>query len=118
MEVPPFGLAGWYELGPKPGAAGPSVIVAHVDSKKGPDVFFRLKDIKLGDEIVVYDQGGDVATFVADGKEQQLKTDLPTERIWNDTQAPVLRLITCGGQFDRSTGHYRSNVIVYAHLSD
>jgi len=26
----------------------------------------------------------------------------------------VLRLITCGGGFDRSTGHYRDNVIVYA----
>jgi hypothetical protein len=36
------------------------------------------------------------------------------ERIWNRTSQPVLRLITCGGSFDRSTGHYRDNVIVYA----
>jgi hypothetical protein len=42
------------------------------------------------------------------------KEALPTERIWNHTREPVLRLITCGGSFDRSTGHYRDNVIVYA----
>jgi hypothetical protein len=27
-----------------------------------------------------------------------------------------LRLITCGGAFDFATGHYLSNVIVYATL--
>ena len=29
---------------------------------------------------------------------------------------PVLRLVTCGGQFDHSTRHYRSNIIVFATL--
>lgn len=118
MEVPPFGLAGWYKLGPAPGASGPSVIVAHVDSKKGPDVFYHLKKLEPGDEISVYDENGDVATFVVDSKEQQLKSELPTERIWNDTWEPVIRLITCGGDFDRSSGHYLSNVLVYGHLTE
>jgi hypothetical protein len=117
MEVPPFGLAAWYKLGPVPGAAGPAVIVAHVDSKAGPDVFYHLKELKRGEKISVYGRDGDAATFQVDGKEQQLKTDLPVERIWKTTRLPLLRLITCGGQFDRSTGNYRSNVIVYAHLS-
>jgi hypothetical protein len=27
---------------------------------------------------------------------------------------PALRLVTCGGQFDYRTGHYRSNIIVFA----
>ena len=118
MEVPPFGLAGWYTLGPAPGASGPSVIVAHVDSKEGPDVFFRLKDLRPGDEILIYDEDGHEATFLMDIKEQQLKSELPTERIWNDTWQPVIRLITCGGDFDRSSGHYLSNVIVYGHLTE
>ena len=51
-----------------------------------------------------------------DAKEQALKTDLPTERIWNGSKKPLIRLITCGGEFDRSTGHYLSNLIVYGHL--
>jgi sortase (surface protein transpeptidase) len=116
MEVPSFGLAGWYTLGPAPGAAGPAVIVAHVDSRQGPDVFYRLSEVSPGDEIMVYGKDGSVAIFVVEGKEQQLKTELPVQRIWNDTPYSVLRLITCGGDFDYSSRHYRSNVIVYASL--
>jgi len=116
MRVPSFGLAGWYELGPAPGAGGPAVIVAHVDSKKGPDVFYRLRQLEPGDEFVVYGSEGDSASFVVDSREQQLKSDLPADRIWNDTWEPVIRLITCAGDFDRDWGHYLSNVIVYGHL--
>ncbi len=115
-EVPPFGKAAWYKLGPAPGANGPAVLLGHVDSKKGPDVFYRLRDVKPGDMVFVYGEDGDVAIFSVDGKEQVLKTDLPTERIWNGSQQPLIRLITCGGEFDRSTGHYLSNLIVYGHL--
>lgn len=118
MEVPSFGLAGWYDPGPVPGANGPAVVVAHVDTKKGPDVFFRLKELRPGDEIVICGEDGDAARFVVDAMEQQLKSDLPIERIWNDTWQPVIRLITCGGEFDRSSGHYLSNVIVYGHLAE
>ena len=78
MEVPPFGLAGWFHVGPAPGAPGPAVIVAHVDSKKGPDVFYGLKKLKPGDEILVYDKSGAVATFTVDSSEQVLKSELPT----------------------------------------
>ena len=117
MEVPSFGMAAWYKLGPVPGDSGPAVIVGHVDTKTGPDVFYHLKDVVVGDEVFVSDRSGDVADFVVDGIEQQLKTQLPVDRIWVDSESPLLRLITCGGQFDRSTGHYRSNVIVYAHLT-
>ena len=116
MEVPSFGLAGWYKLGPLPGANGPAVIVAHLDTKKGPAVFYGLRELQPGDEIVVYGREGDMARFVVDTTEQQLKTELPVERIWNDTWEPVIRLITCAGDFDRSAGHYLSNMIVYGHL--
>jgi hypothetical protein len=116
MEVPPFGLVGWYSLGPAPGANGPAVIVGHVDTKSGPDMFYYLKDLKTGDEIDIYGRDGDVAVFVVDSSEQELKIELPTERIWNSTQEPVIRLITCTGSFDRSSGHYLSNLIVYGHL--
>jgi sortase (surface protein transpeptidase) len=116
MQVPSFGLAGWYKLGPAPGAGGPAVIVAHVDSKKGPDVFYRLKELEPGDEVTVYGKDGDTATFAVDSREQQPKKELPADRIWNDTWEPVIRLITCGGDFDRDWGHYLANVIVYGHL--
>lgn len=58
---------------------------------------------------------GTTNTWTVESSEQVPKDDLPAERIWNSTTAPVLRLITCGGSFDRSVGHYRDNVIVYAN---
>lgn len=114
MEVPNFGLAGWYEPGPRPGAPGPAVIAAHVDSVAGPDVFYRLRELGQGDEITVELSDGEEAIFEVDRSEQQRKDDLPVDRIWNDTDDVVLRLITCGGEFDRSQRNYESNVIVYA----
>jgi hypothetical protein len=90
------------------------VIVGHVDSRDGPAVFFRLGELRRGDRIVVGQQGGGGRSFVVDRVERRPKEELPTERIWNRTSKPVLRLITCGGSFDRSTGHYRDNIIVFA----
>lgn len=114
MQTPDFGLAAWYSPGPKPGEPGPAVVVAHVDSKaNGPDVFFRLRELAAGDEVIVHYRTSSV-TFVVTGKEQAAKTALPAKRIWNGATAPVLRLITCGGAFDRAARSYLDNVIVYA----
>jgi LPXTG-site transpeptidase (sortase) family protein len=116
MQVPDFGLAGWYTEGPKPGHAGPAVIAAHVDSRAGPDVFYRLGDLTVGDEIhVVYDSGDDV-TFLVDSSEQTPKDELPVDTIWPTTNDRLLTLVTCGGEFDRSVRHYRDNLIVYTTL--
>lgn len=117
MEVPDQGLAGWYEPGPRPGAAGPAVIAAHVDSRSGPDVFFRLRQVRAGDGIAVTDVNGAPHRFVVVGVEQIPKDALPVERIWTDDEDPLLRLVTCGGDFDRSSGHYRDNIIVYAEAA-
>ncbi len=114
MQTPDFGLAGWYAEGPRPGDPGPAVIVAHVDSRSGPDVFYRLRELQPGDQIMVEQADGNTATFVVERSEQVDKDQLPTDHIWNHTTDRVLRLITCGGRFDRSIGHYTDNVIVYA----
>jgi len=114
MEVPAVDQAGWYEPGPRPGEAGPAVIVGHVDSRRGPAVFFRPQELRPGDRIVVGLDGGAARSFLVERVERQPKEDLPVGRIWNRTDRPVLRLITCGGSFDRGSGHYRDNVIVNA----
>jgi len=94
------------------------VIVGHVDSRRGPAVFFRLGELRRGDRIVVGLQGGGARSFLVERVERRPKTALPTRRIWIRTRRPVLRLITCGGGFDHSTGHYRDNVIVYARAAN
>lgn len=113
MDVPDFGSAAWYNLGPEPGEPGPGVIVAHVSGPQGPDVFARLDELQPGDVITVYRTDG-VVNFVVTGSERTPKTALPVDRIWNDTDEAVLRLITCGGAFDTASGHFVDNVIVYA----
>lgn len=114
MQTPDFGLAAWYTEGPRPGAPGPAVVIAHVDSYQGPDVFYRLADLAAGDEVTIARADGTTGTWVVDSSEQTDKDALPTERIWNTTSEPVLRLITCGGDFDRSIRSYTDNVVVYA----
>ena len=64
METPDWGKAGWYSLGPAPGDVGPAVILAHWDSIHGPDVFYRLKELQPGDEILVYGTEDEPAVFV------------------------------------------------------
>ena len=115
MEMPAFGDAGWYDLGPRPGASGPAVVVAHVHSPGGPDVFWDLHELDPGDTVTVTRTDGS-STFVVDESEQTSKKNLPLDRIWNKTDDAVLRLITCGGEFDPRIGGYPDNTIVYAHL--
>jgi hypothetical protein len=114
MEMPAFGGAGWYDEGPPPGRPGPAVIAAHVDSRQGPDVFFRLRELTGGEEVRVAFDTGDVARFVVERQQQTSKDELPVELIWPVTAEVRLTLITCGGRFDRSIGSYGDNVIVYA----
>lgn len=116
MEVPKVGVVGWYKLGPAPGDSGPSVLVSHVSWNGTKGVFYKLKDLEPGDQILVYDATGDHAVFQVDSSETILKSNLPTERIWNETDEAVIRLVTCGGKYDSKSGHYLSNVIVYGHL--
>ena len=42
------------------------------------------------------------------------KPELPRAEVFARTGDPTLTLVTCGGQFDSSTHHYRSNVVVTA----
>ncbi len=116
MEMPDFGDAGWYDLGPRPGAEGPAVVVAHVHSPAGPDVFWDLHKLEPGDQVKVTRTDG-TSTFVIDGYEQTPKKDLPLDRIWSKTDKAVLRLVTCGGEFDPAIGGFPDNTIVYAHLA-
>jgi len=116
MQMPSFGDAGWYKPGPRPGGSGPAVLVAHVHGPAGADVFSRLHELQPGDEVTVYRRDG-ASTFVVEASEQVSKKDLPLDRIWMDTDEAVLRLVTCGGEFDPTIGGFPDNTIVYAHLT-
>ena len=115
LEVPTdYGDTGWWSGGARPGENGPAVIVGHVDSKTGPAVFYRVRELRPGAKIVVVRSDGSRGSFTVQGSERYPKDEFPTARVYGRTDGPTLRLITCGGVFDSSTGHYVDNTIVYA----
>ena len=111
-----YDRAGYYIGRPNPGAVGPAIIVAHVDSKTGPAVFYRLRDLKPGDEVTVTRADGSEVVFLVNRLEQHPKDAFPTGAVYDPTPGATLRLITCSGSFDRSAGHYRDNLIAFADL--
>ncbi|WP_299039588.1 class F sortase [uncultured Pseudokineococcus sp.] len=110
--------ASWYDGSPRAGEVGPTVIAGHIDSKEGPSVFYRLGELEPGDEVLVDRADGSTATFVVDTTERYPKDEFPTQRVYGGTDDPQIRLITCGGAFDREVGHYLDNTVVYGHLVD
>jgi hypothetical protein len=113
-----YGKAGWFADGVAPGAAGPAIIAGHVDSKKrGAEVFYRLRELQPDDTVVVKRSDGTAVTFRVTNVEQYPKDDFPVALVYGPTPGPALRLVTCGGQFDRGSGHYRSNTVVFAVLA-
>lgn len=121
MQVPPlFALpseAGWYKYSVTPGQIGPSIIVGHVDTYRGPSVFFSLDALQPGDTVDVTLADRTLAIFRVTSVRSYLKTSWPWRTVFGPTSYAGLRLITCGGAFDASTGHYLSNIVVYASLA-
>jgi hypothetical protein len=116
MQVPPptSTVAGWFTGSPRPGAVGSSIIVGHVDSKHGPGIFFRLPELQKGDDVFIERSDGTTAEFRVTEVQEYPKDHFPTDTVYGPTPDAELRLITCGGTFDSVTGHYLSNIIVYA----
>jgi hypothetical protein len=110
----PF-VTSWYDVGPAPGARGAAVIFGHVDSAAvGPAVFYSLGRLRIGNLIDVTLADQRTAVFRVYGAGLYPKTGFPELAVYGYTRWPTLRLITCGGEFDPSTGHYLGNVVVFA----
>ena len=106
--------AGWYQLGPTPGAIGPAVVVGHVNGDGREGVFADLDDVERGDRVAVARRDGRTAFFTVTSVVQADKDEFPTTAVYGNTRDAQLRLITCGGALDRSAHRYDDNVIVFA----
>lgn len=116
--APPFGTAGWYaEPGwPKPGHAGSSILVGHINHGSDPDVFWNLPKVKIGDIVTVTYGSGSKVKFKITKSEAAPKSGVPQDdSIWDhDNPEPVLRLITCDPETPLNDGHYEGNWVVWA----
>jgi len=115
LQVPSSAsVAGWYTGSPRPGQVGSSVIAGHIDSYRGPGIFYRLRDLRPGERIYVRRANGSLAVFSVYAVREYPKDHFPTGKVYGPAPDAELHLITCGGTFDYATGSYLSNVVVYS----
>lgn len=113
-EVPQdYDRVGWFDHdGP-----GPTVLLGHVDSRSGPAVFYRLRDLAPGDVIEVGRADGTVGRYTVERTQQVAKDEFPTFEVFGATSDDVLRLVTCAGEFDRGERSYQDNLVVHARAA-
>ena len=119
MSAPPDDdpkLVGWYADGPSPGEQGTAVAVGHLDTMTGPAVFAGLGELKPDHLIEVRRADGRTAVYTVDAVKAYEKAHFPDREVYGARGRPELRLITCGGSYDRRTG-YAGNTVVFAHLT-
>ncbi|QOV39385.1 class F sortase [Streptomyces ferrugineus] len=109
-------LVGWFADGPSPGEPGTAIAVGHLDTDTGPAVFGGLGELKRGKRIEVRRADGRTAVYSVDAIKTYEKDKFPNREVYGARSRPELRLITCGGNYNRKTG-YTGNVVVYAHLT-
>ncbi|KJS62651.1 peptidase C60 [Streptomyces rubellomurinus] len=119
LDAPPpddKNLVGWYRDGVTPGERGSAVVAGHIDTSKGPAVFLLLSLLLPGNKVEVSRADGTVAVFSVDSVETFAKNAFPDQRVYGKTPDAQLRLITCGGTYDKQKRDYLDNVVVFAHL--
>ncbi|MDQ3064693.1 MAG: class F sortase [bacterium] len=118
VEVPKgenYDKAAWYKHSVTPGEQGSLVILGHVDSvRTGPSVFFRLAELQPGDQVYVQRADGKTVTYKVNRVAEYAKDDFPTQDVYNIDSQVALRLVTCGGTFNRQTLEYESNIVAFA----
>ncbi|MFJ8165019.1 class F sortase [Streptomyces sp. NPDC096136] len=122
VEPPPYelpGTVGWWGAGPAPGAAGAALMVGHVDTKSKPAVFFGLSSVKPGEKVRVARADGTVAEFTVEDVRVYERAGFDPHKAYGPRieGRAELRLVTCGGTYDKAAGQYSANVVVSAYLT-
>ncbi|GEC10085.1 class F sortase [Streptomyces spinoverrucosus] len=122
VDPPPYdqpAVVGWYAAGTKPGEVGTALMVGHVDTETRPAVFYRLSALQPGAVVRVVRVDGKVAEFTVDDVKVLSRDHFDAQQAYGVRKSgrAELRLITCGGTFDRTTRSYTANVVVSAYLT-
>jgi len=107
---------GWWSGGAAPGAPYGTVLMAgHVDSaEKGLGSLVDLSRTPVGAVVTVTGQRGTSAAYRVVARRSYPKATLPWRDLFRQDVRARLLVVTCGGEFDRRTGHYERNVVVFA----
>ncbi|MGW6599672.1 class F sortase [Streptomyces sp. NPDC055036] len=122
IDPPPYATpraVGWYGGGVQPGVEGAALFVGHADTTTEPAVFHGLSAARRGAKILVTRVDGKTAEFTVDDVRVFGTDRFDAHKAYgpHTRSRAELRLITCGGTFDRVTGSYTANVVVSAYLT-
>lgn len=113
----PWDDVGWYDLGPHPGDTGSAVIDGHLDRPGGyPAVFWRLRDIHVGDAVLVTNAGGGTLHFRVTRIAYYSPNQAPLQDIFGNQGGRYLNLITCAGDWIPSQHQTTLRLVVYTTL--
>lgn len=122
IEPPPYdspGTVGWWGAGVQPGTAGTALMVGHVDTRSKPAVFYGLSSAQPGDKVRVVRADGSVAEFTIEDVRVYERADFDPHKAYGPRVKgrAELRLVTCGGSYDKAAKEYTANVVVSAYLT-
>lgn len=101
-----------------PGEPGTAIMAGHVDSKTGPAIFYPLKKLKPGDQVLISNEAGQNLVFQVTSIESYLTSEAPLDKIFGDTDQSLLNLITCTGKYNRKLGTHEKRLVVYTRLME
>ena len=112
-------VVAWYRQTSTLGEQGNVVLAGHVDFwNVGPSVFFNVRNLVAGDEVVLTGENNRTYAYAVDWVETFPLEDLTTggklQEVVGYTDAPSLTMSTCGGEFDYVNGEYLSRTVVRA----
>ena len=113
----PWEDVGWYNDGPHPSERGSAVIDGHLDRPGGfPAVFWRLRQIQVGDEVLVKNTARKTLYFRVARIAYYPPQEAPIQDIFGNRGGTYLNLITCAGDWMSSEHQTNLRLVVYTTL--
>jgi sortase (surface protein transpeptidase) len=116
-SLSPWTDTGWYVDGPRPGEQGSAVIDGHLNQPGNyPAVFWRLYQLRAGNEAIVLDSNGKVWRFLVIDVAYYTPQNAPYQLIFGNTSGKYLNLITCAGDWIPSLQQTTERLVIYTRL--
>ena len=118
LEAPAnWNEGGWFTQSAKSGQVGNMVIDGHYDDNLGaPAAFWNLKNLKIGDTVIVTDGLGRDFSYRVSEIFYVAINDPDRLDIFASADKPILTLITCGGLWLPGKGTYSSRLVIRSQL--
>jgi hypothetical protein len=111
--------AGWYNGSARPGSkVGSSLILGHVSGWTAPGVFKKASNLKPGMQFEIEKGSGEKIKYEVNRTETIPVEQVDMSKVLSTETSGEhdLKLMTCGGKYDKNTKTFKDRVIVYAKI--